>query len=577
MTISLHGLGVARGIAIGYAMVLHTTPVRVTERIIAAEDVDAEVLRYRQALADIQQQWHELRNDLQMRNGTDLVALLDVHILMLADKSLASAPVELIKTRRCNAEWALKIQRDQLIADFSAIDDAYLRSRQADIDQVIMTILRTLNREYEQRIENVPFGAIVVAEELSPAEMLSLHKRGVVGFVTEMGGPNSHSAIITRSLELPALVSVDGARNLILDGELLILDGWNGALWIGADERILSYFRQRKQQGERDLLALQNFIGRPAMTYDQVKVRLHANVELLEDLPHVARVAADGVGLFRTEMLFLSRDAAPDEEDQLEIYRQVLAATRGGAVTIRTLDIGCDKIPPWFDLSRIAGGPNPALGLRGLRWCLTEPGIFRTQLRALLRLAHEGDVRMMLPMVTTVAEVLQVRAWVAECATELRHEGLAHRADIPIGAMVEVPAAAIAADQLARHVDFMSIGTNDLIQYTLAADRVDDEVRYLYDPLHPAVLCLIRMTIEAGARAGIPVAMCGEMAGEVRYTRLLLGLGLREFSMHPAFLLEIKKAINSSDTEQLKKWTDTILAVSDPSAYGALVDVLNIT
>lgn len=576
MALALHGLGVARGLVIGDAMVLDGSPTRVVERTIAVEKIEAEVTRYRSALTETRRHWTELRGDLQLRGGADLAALLDVHILMLSDKSFAVAPVEVIRSRHCNAEWALKLQRDQLVANFAAMDDDYLRSRQADVDHVVMGVQRALLSESAQAGATMRFGAVVVAEELSPAEVIALHQRGAAGFVTELGGANSHTAIIARSLGLPALVGAHGARQFVRDGESVVLDGWNGALWAEIDERALHYFRSRQEQEEHESVALQNLVGRPARTRDHVHIGLHANVELLEDLPNVARVAADGIGLFRTEMLFLNRDYAPTEQDQLDVYCSVIAAARGGVATIRTLDIGVDKIPSWFNASAVSAGPNPALGLRGVRWCLAETALFRTQLRAILRAAVDGRVRIMLPMLTVAGEVQQVRALMDECAAQLQREGLAHRADIPVGGMVEVPAAALAADHIARHVDFMSIGTNDLIQYTLAADRVDDTVSHLYDPLHPAVLSLIRMTIDAGARAGIPVAMCGEMAGDVRYTRLLLGLGLREFSMHPAFLLEIKKVINSSDANVMKQLVDTMLANADPASFSTLVEALNV-
>lgn len=574
MTIALHGLGVSRGIAIGRAHVLaRGTPVLEEQRL-SDEDIEQEVLRYTSALGAACAQLIQVRGQIPPATPLDITALIETHLLMLEDAAFAEVPVDIIRFRKCNAEWALKLQRDALVRVFNQMDDAYLRTRQDDIDYVVNTIYRFLQEGVGVTGTRAPLeGAVIIATDLSPADTLMLQHRGICAFVTEHGGANSHTAILARSLGIPALVGAHGACNYVKSGESVVVDGWHGVLFAGAGAIELDYFLARQREEEQDALTLRDLVGQPAITRDGQPVRMMANVELSEDLLSLARVGAEGIGLFRTEILFMNRDTAPSEEEQFDLYRHALQSVGGAPVTIRTLDIGVDKLLPWAEGNSVLT-MNPALSLRGIRWCLREVGVFKTQLRAILRASAYGRVRLMLPMLTNVQEVLLVKQLVAEVQAELRRERLSFDSCLAVGGMIEVPAAALIADVLARHLDFLSIGTNDLIQYTVAADRVDDSVGQIYDPLHPAVLRLIRITIEAGRKAGIPVSMCGEMAGDMRYTHLLLGLGLREFSMHPAFLLEVKRLVNATDAACLTQRVDAVLAEGDDAGIRTLLDNL---
>lgn len=574
MTIALHGLGVSRGIAIGRAHVLAHGPPVVEEQRLSDGYIEQEVLRYHSALGSARAQLIQVRGQIPPATPLDITALIETHLLMLEDAAFAEVPVDIIRFRKCNAEWALKLQRDALVRVFNQMDDAYLRTRQDDIDYVVNTIYRFLQGGFGESGVRAPLeGAVIIAADLSPADTLMMQHRGICAFVTEHGGANSHTAILARSLGIPALVGVHGACSYVKSGEAVVVDGWHGVLFASAGAIELDYFVARQREEEQDALSLRGLVGQPAITRDGQPVRMMANVELSEDLLTIIRVGAEGIGLFRTEILFMNRDTAPSEEEQFDLYRHALQSVAGAPVTIRTLDIGVDKMLPWADGGSVVS-MNPALSLRGIRWCLREVSVFKTQLRAILRASAYGKVRLMLPMLTNVQEVLLVKQLVAEVQSELRRDGLPFDSCLAIGGMIEVPAAALIADVLARHLDFLSIGTNDLIQYTVAADRVDDSVGQIYDPLHPAVLRLIRTTIEAGNKAGIPVSMCGEMAGDMRYTHLLLGLGLREFSMHPAFLLEVKRLVNATDTACLTQRVDAVLAQGDDAAIRALLETL---
>jgi phosphotransferase system enzyme I (PtsI) len=484
----------------------------------------------------------------------------------------------LIRSHRCNAEWALKIQRDSLVRVFDDMDDPYLRTRKDDVDHVVRRIQRILLAEdpaylndpdYAELVASRLEGRIVVADDLTPADTILMQHQGVLAFVTEYGGPLSHTAILARSLGIPAVVGARNARAYLGNDEPVIVDGRQGVILVGLDERILRYYRRKQQDERREQRELNKLKGQPAVTRDGVSIGLHANIELPEDAVAVREMAADGIGLYRTEFLFMNRADAPDEEEHLASYLHVIKTLEGKPVTIRTADLGADK---QVDGGR--GGPvstNPALGLRAIRMCLKDLAMFRPQLRAILRASAHGPVRMMIPMLCSIHEVFQVLRLVAETKQELRDRGLAFDERLPVGGMIEIPAAAVCADQFARYMDFLSIGTNDLIQYTLAIDRVDDEVNYLFDPLHPAVLMLVQNTIRAGQRAGIPVSLCGEMAGDPRYTRLLLGLGLTEFSMHPTALLEIKKIIQDSHVGQLTEIIQRLLRTTDAGEYAEIL------
>lgn len=575
MSLALSGIGVSRGIAIGRAHLIVRGSIEVTRSELPAEQLDSEVDRFLNAIRVARAQLHELRARIPENTSTNIETFIDTHMLMLDDAALVDVPIQIIRNRHCNAEWALKLQRDAVVDVFEQMDDPYLRTRKDDIDHVINRIQRILldsaDGEVVAQESGSLAGKIVLADDLTPAETVLLQHQGIAGFATAFGGPLSHTAILSRSTETPAVVGAHGVMNYIRDGETVILDGIQGILIADPDEQTLSWYRQRQadDRAHRDKLAL--LAGEPAITRDGTAVTLMANIELPEDIRASGLDNAAGVGLYRTEFLFMNRETPPDEEEQYHTYVEVLDALHGRPLTIRTLDIGADK--------QVAGAAgrcnNPALGLRAVRLCLKNLSLFRPQLRAILRASAHGPVRLMIPMLSNTRELQQVQTLLNETRNALQREALAFAPDMAVGAMIEVPAAALAADDFAAHMDFLSIGTNDLIQYTLAIDRVDDEVNYLYDPLHPAVLRLVKMTIDAGERAGIPVAMCGEMAGDPHYTRLLLGMGLGEFSMQHTSLQEVKNVINSSRIETLQPVVNELVFNTPPGEIRTRIEALN--
>lgn len=551
---TLSGISVSRGIAIGEAVVLRREQLEINEYVIPAPLIEEEVARFRTALSRARRQLRAIRDEIPPEAPEEVTALVDTHLVMFDDQMLREGPVEVIRSRRCNAEWALKIQRDLLIQVFEQMDDPYLRARKDDIDHVINRIQQNLQGHDsfpDQILDHRVRGAIVVADDLSPAEIMLMQKQGVGAFITEFGGANSHTAILARSLGVPAAVGVHHARRYIRQADRLIIEGRLGMVIVAPDRRELRWFRASQLSERRARAALGKLRQRPAVTRDGQAITLMANAEVVEDVNAAREAGAAGIGLFRTEMLFLDRKELPDEAEQYETYVRIVEAMQGAPVTIRTLDLGMDK---WVGEERPAAaeGTNPAMGLRAIRWCLKDPAMFSVQLRAILRASTRGRVRIMLPMLSDERELEQALDLLGVAKSELRAAGEPFDENIEVGAMIEVPAAALSVNRFARHVDFLSIGTNDLIQYTLAVDRLDEEVNYLYDPLHPAVLKLIQMTITGGRRAGIGVAMCGEMAGDPAYTRLLLGMGLREFSAAPSSLLEVKRIIVDSDLTLLR-------------------------
>jgi phosphotransferase system enzyme I (PtsI) len=575
MSLALPGIGVSRGIAIGKAHVLQRGSIEVLESALPPDLIENEVNRFLQAVHNARQQLESLRERIPPGTRADIAAFIDTHRLMLDDATLVATPVELIRELGCNAEWALKLQRDAVVEVFDRMDDPYLRTRRDEVDHVINSILRTLL----ETVENESHGdadvldqAIVLADNLTPAETVLLEHQGIAGFATAYGGPLSHTAILARSMQIPAIVGAYSLQDYIHDGETVILDGIQGVLIAGPDANTLQHYRQRQQQEQQRRLVLGRLADTPAVSRDAIPITLMANIELPEDIKVVSHSSASGVGLYRTEFLFMNRIEPPGEDEQYEVYMSVIEALGGRPLTIRTLDMGADK---HVDSGRTPRCNNPALGLRAIRLCLKDLALFRPQLRAILRASAHGPVRMMIPMLSNTHELHQVLSLVNETRNALQRESHAFAPDLPIGGMIEVPAAALSAADFARHLDFLSIGTNDLIQYTLAIDRVDEEVTYLYDPLHPAVLKLIRMTIDAGRDAGIPVAMCGEMAGDPRYTRLLLGLGLREFSMHYSALQEVKNVINTSTIGKLEPLVAELLDNTKPGRIPGRVDSLN--
>ncbi|MDQ2069544.1 phosphoenolpyruvate--protein phosphotransferase [Natronospira bacteriovora] len=577
MSLLLNGIGVSRGIVIGQAHVADGEPMEILEYNLPRPELDSEVDRFHQAREAAKEQLSKVREQIPEHAPTEIGAFIDTHLLMLDDEALSKAVEDLIRQEQCNAEWALQKQRDQLVAVFDEMDDPYLRTRRDDVDHVVNRVQRLLTRGedfWEEAHDEVGAYPILVAEDLSPADLVMMQSRGVRALITESGGPLSHTSILARSLGIPAVVGLHRARQLLRDGESLIIDGLKGAVFANPGEREIAFYRRKRRELWKHVRELKSLRGARAETLDGTRIQLMANIELPEDLKLYQKTGGDGIGLYRTEFLYMNRPDFPDEDEQHERYQELLAAADGAPVTIRTLDLGADK--------RLRGsdrGPedarNPALGLRGIRYSLSEPNTFLKQLRALLRASADAPLRIMLPLVTTAQEVLQAQQMVEVAKQTLDARGQDYDPAVPIGAMIEVPSAALTAHQIARHVDFLSIGTNDLIQYTLAIDRVDDHVNYLYDPVHPSVLKLISNTLQAGQRIGIPVSMCGEMAGDPQYTRLLLGLGLREFSMHPSTLLEVKRVITRTNLRDLKGRTRAFMQNTDPGRAPDLLRRLN--
>ena len=578
MTFTIHGISASKGVAIGRVRAVDRGRSEVVERRLDPSRIEAEVERFGRAVDAARLELRAVKSRIPEGTPREIAAFIDTHLLMLEDEAISSAPIAYIREMRCNAEWALKLECDALVAVFDTMDDPYLRTRKDDVEHVVNRVQIHLRGERRTGPppDDADAGRIVYADDLTPADTVLMQHQGVAGFMTEFGGPNSHTAILARSLNIPAVVGLHRSATLLRDGDEVVLDGRQGIVIVSPADIVKRFYERRRREIERIRAARRRLRATPTVTADGEPVVLQANVELPGESAGAVRDGAAGVGLYRTEFLFMNRIDPPDEQEQYEAYAEVVAALKGAPATIRTLDLGADK---QVDGTR-PDAPvtsNPALGLRAVRLCLKEQGLFRPQIRAILRASANGPVRMMIPMLANTTELDQVLRIVRDCKRELDARGEGYDASMPVGAMIEVPAAAICADIFARRLDFLSIGTNDLIQYTIAIDRVDDEVSYLYDPLHPAVLRLVATTIAAGRKAGIPVAMCGEMAGDARYTKLLLGMGLREFSVHPNALLEVKQIIGETRVAPARRLTQRILRSTHPSTRHALVEELNRT
>ncbi|MFZ9256880.1 MAG: phosphoenolpyruvate--protein phosphotransferase, partial [Burkholderiaceae bacterium] len=551
---TLHGIPVSRGIAIGRAHLLRPAARDVKHYLVAEERLEAEVQRLSSAIERVNEELQSLRRELPVDAPPELAAFIDVHALILSDPIVSEEPLRMIRSRHYNAEWALLSQIDALSAQFDEIEDPYLRERKNDIRQVGERVLKVLIGSAQSFPSVPPVSAdqhvpqmIVVAHDISPADMLQFRDRTFVGFVTDLGGQNSHTAIVARSLDIPAAVGMANASQLINDDDWVIIDGDAGTVIVDPAAIVLEQYRELQAQLLRERKKLGKLKKTPAITRDGTFIHLLANIELPDDCAGALDSGAAGVGLFRSEFLFMghSGQAArmPSEDEQFESYRKAVIAMKGRPVTIRTLDVGADKP---FDKDEETA-LNPALGLRAIRYCLSEPQLFLTQLRAILRASAYGPINLLIPMLAHAFEIDQTLSMIEQAKQQLRDGKKKFDQEIKVGAMIEIPAAALTLPLFIKRLDFLSIGTNDLIQYTLAIDRVDHEVAHLYNPLHPAVLQLLSMTISTGAKAGVPVAVCGEIAGDTKLTRLLLGMGLREFSMHPAQLLSVKQEILNSD------------------------------
>jgi phosphoenolpyruvate-protein phosphotransferase (PTS system enzyme I) len=569
--LALHGAGVSDGIAIGKALVLARDLPDITAQTLAPENIDAEVARFIEAVQTARRQLLKVRAQIPAEAPVEAVSFIDAHLLILEDKMISEAPIEIIRTQRRNAEWALKVQSDLLSAIFEKMEDPYLRNKNTDVRHVVERVMRQLLNKGVEEDDQIDPGEIIVATDLTPADTVVLKNKRIHAFVTTMGGPISHTAILARSLGIPAIVGVHNATRYIRSGDEVIIDGKRGVVLIAPDDATIAEYRKRQRNIQIRRQELTRLRKSRSVTQDNTHVTLLANIELPADMKAALEAHAAGIGLYRTEFLFMNRQQPPTEEEQFRAYMKVVRAMPDKQITIRTIDIGADK---QVDGVGTVGGLNPALGLRAVRLCLHDPAIFRPQLRAILRASAHGRVRLMIPMLSSLDELFRVLDLIEETKANLKRAGEKFNSRMPIGGMIEVPAAAISADLFAPHLDFFSIGTNDLIQYTLAIDRVDDAVNYLYDPLHPAVLRLIAITLDAGRKARIPVAMCGEMAGDPRYTGLLIGMGLREFSMHPATLLMIKRNVLNSHAGKLARFARQALRSRDSHAVHELVDSL---
>ena len=573
MNFVLHGSSVSSGITIGHAHLVSTARLEVAHYEIPEESVEAEIARFDASIARVKDELAALESHIPADSPAEFGAFVNLHRMILEDSSLSHAPRELVRERRCNAEWALVQQMDKLVAQFEEIEDLYLRERKADIRQVVERVLNALMggqtlaepRAAEER------NLIVVAHDLSPADMILFKRHQFGGFVTDLGGVTSHTAILARSLNIPAIVGLHHARQLIREGELLIVDGVQGVLVVDPDPIVLAEYQLRQSQIELERKKLRRLKTTPAATLDAESVELYANIELPQDVPLALEAGAEGIGLFRTEFLFMNRKDLPSEDEQFEAYREVAEALEGRPVVLRTLDVGADKA--------LSGNgnvmPNPAMGLRAIRFCLAEPHMFLAQLRAILRASHYGRVRILLPMVAHAHEIEQALFFIKQAKQQLDEKNTPYDRAIETGGMIEIPAAALALPMFMRRLNFLSLGTNDLIQYTLAIDRTDDAVAHLYEPLHPAVLHLVAHTIRTATRAAVPIAVCGEMAGDLQLTRLLLGLGLRNFSMHPAQLLAIKERILRTNIGELRALVQRVLRSADAARTRVLLAKLN--
>ena len=575
---SIHGTGVSSGIVIARARVIETRLGDIPRYHIEAPQVKRELARLARAIETVKSELSTLAKNLPADAPVEANALLEVHAMILDDQMLVAAASEAIGEHLWNAEWAISSQAKALKAQFEAFEDAYLRGRGQDVEQVTERVVMAMQTELEEQ-NNVSNGhqainrreseepAIYVADDFAPADMLSIKQ--ACGFLIDLGGSTSHSAILARSMNVPALVGLGSASRLIRDDDWLIVDGDEGVVVVAPDEAILADYRHRQATAALARTRLQRLTKVPAVTLDGVSIELNANIELPEEAKLALSQGAQGVGLFRSEFLFMNRKELPSEDEQFEAYRHAVREMQGLPVTIRTLDIGNDKP---IEHQRDGGptvAPNPALGLRAIRYCLAEPTLFSAQLRAILRASAFGSVRILIPMLAHNREIDQTFKAIESAKDQLRDANIAFDEKVPIGGMIEVPAAAICADLFARRLDFLSIGTNDLVQYTLAIDRADHAVAHLYDPLHPAVLRLIAITLRAAKVAGKPVAVCGEIAGDPALTRLLIGMGLTELSMHPASLLKVKQEVLLADSSLLRPKVNKLLNTDDPQRLRA--------
>ncbi|MDP3742979.1 MAG: phosphoenolpyruvate--protein phosphotransferase [Methylotenera sp.] len=576
---SIHGVGVSSGIAIGQAHLVSNALLEVVHYQLPKHLINDEIKRFSDAIATVKADLEQINSSLRKNAPAEISAFISTHLMMLEDKSLSEIPKEIIKNEQCNAEWAIKLQMDDIVDQFEQIEDEYLRERKQDVIQVVERIIKVLLGHQNQLTSAQQTSVllqerklILVARDISPADAIQFKQHQFAAFITDVGGATSHTAILARSLNIPSIVALQRARDLINDGELIIVDGDIGVVIVNPSKEILAEYKLRQEQWELEQQKLLRIKTTKAITIDGTVIELFANIEVPEDVAAAKAAGATGIGLYRTEFLFMNRRDMPDEEEQFIAYKAVALAMKGAPVTIRTLDLGADK---QINPDSVVSCANPALGLRAIRLCLAEPHIFHTQLRALLRASHFGHVKILIPMLCTLAELRQTKLLLERAKQSLRKDNILFDENIALGGMIEIPAAAINAEAFANELDFLSIGTNDLIQYTLAIDRTDDAVAHLYNPLHPSVLKLISITIKAGAKLEKSVSICGEMAGDAKMTKLLIGMGLRQFSMHPSHILSIKQQVLHSQLEQLDTQARKVLGLTDIEKIEPLVAKFN--
>ena len=572
----LHGYAAGKGIAIGRAHLVVRGISELPQYHLPENELDGEAARFEAAVKATRKQLEQLRSAIPENAPAELGAFISLHLMLLGDVTLSREPADILQEQAINAEWALKIQTDRLSQQFDEIDDEYLRQRKQDMLQVVERIQKNLaGQSTELNLDaNLLDDTILIAHDLSAADTLFFKDQRIEGFITDIGGPTSHTAILGRSLNIPSVIGVGNARQLISEHEWVIVDGIQGVLIIDPDELVLAEYRLRLKHYRSRLRALNKIKKTAAATLDGEEIELFANIESADDVKALHNIGADGVGLLRTEFAYLNRDSLPEEDELYQLYSDIAKKLKGKPLTIRTVDLGVDKNPRWFGTGGTPNGSlNPALGLTGIRLCHAEPVMFRTQMRAVLRAAVHGKLRIMFPMISSLSELKQSLTHLDTARKQLAERQEAF-GELEVGCMIEIPSAALTVSSLLKWVDFVSVGTNDLIQYTLSVDRSDDAVSYLYQPAHPAIIRLLAHIIRTANRMGKGVSVCGEMAGDTKYTRMLLGLGLRKFSMNINNLLDVKDVVLHSHTERLENEMAKLIRNEDPDKMDALLKKL---
>ncbi len=564
------GIPVSSGVAIGKAYILAHALNEVEPYTITEKNITNEIKRFNQAIKQLKSELLGLKKELKKNKMGEYGSFIDVQLAIINDPKISKNPLELIKKSKQNAEWALKVQMEEIINKFNSIENSYIRERKNDIYQVCETLIKYLIGHESRQLSNDK-NRIIVAHDISPADALKFKNSNNIAFVTDIGGTTSHTAILAKSINIPSVVGTQNAKNLISNGDNLIVDGDHGCVIINPTDEVINEYKLKQNLYELESKKLLNLQKLTSKTIDKVSVNLYVNIEDTNNIEPVMENNTKGVGLFRTEFIFMDKHRMLDENEQFTIYRNLTKALPNKTITIRTLDSGGDKVIEHMPNTN----QNPALGLRAIRFCLAEPDVFITQIKALLRASHYGDIRILIPMLSSDNELRQVKLLIERAKDILTSERKKFNSKTLIGGMIEVPAAAIDAESFASQLDFLSIGTNDLIQYTLAVDRTDDAVSHLYDSSHPALLKLIKGVIDAGTKAGIEVSLCGEMAGDPKLTKLLIGLGLTNFSMHPSSLLKVKKVILESEFSKLKSKAKKILNTHDKIEIENLINNLN--